>query len=89
MLRGVDLYQLLVDILSPYHLYEFDTDPETFFQKVNSLNSFHTVVARFIHSEKRISVGINAESVEYIRRFEFDRLIEFWEGENPQLVLLA
>lgn len=26
MLRGVDLYQLLVDILSPYHLYEFQSD---------------------------------------------------------------
>jgi hypothetical protein len=75
MLRGVDLYQLLVDILSPYHLYEFDTEAETFFDKVNSLNSFLAVVARFVHSEKRISVGINAESVEYIRRFEFDRLI--------------
>jgi hypothetical protein len=26
MLRGIDLYQLLVDILSPYFLYEYDLD---------------------------------------------------------------
>ncbi len=88
MLRGVDLYQLLVDILSPYHLYEFDLDAETFFEKVNSLNSFLAVVARFVHSEKRIAVGINSSDCEYVRRFEFDRLIEFWEQENTELILL-
>ena len=31
MLRGVDLYQLLVDILSPFHLYEYNMDSESFF----------------------------------------------------------
>jgi hypothetical protein len=89
MLRGVDLYQLLVDILSPYQLYEYNIDSETFFEKVNSLNSFLSVVNRFIHSEKRIAVGINSSDIDYVRRFEFDRLIEFWEGENYELILLS
>ncbi len=69
MLKGVDLYQVLVDILSPYFLYERHTDAETFFEKVNSLDTFIAVVNRFVHSEKRISVGINAQNVDYIRRF--------------------
>lgn len=31
MLKGVDLYQVLVDILSPYFLYDRHADSETFF----------------------------------------------------------
>lgn len=31
MLKGVDLYQVLVDILSPYYLYDRHADSETFF----------------------------------------------------------
>lgn len=44
MLKAVDLYQLLVDIFSNYFLYEYNTDPETFFDKVNSFNSFVDIV---------------------------------------------
>lgn len=56
---------------------------------MNSLDTFIAVVNRFVHSEKRISVGINAQTADYIRRFEFERLIEFWEGENEELILLS
>lgn len=31
MLKPVDIYQLLVDILSHYYLYEYATDNGTFF----------------------------------------------------------
>jgi len=89
MLRGVDLYQLLVDILSPFHLYEYNIDSESFFEKVNSMNSFLEIVNKFIHYEKRISVGISPKDIEYVRRFEFERLIEFWEELNPELTLLS
>lgn len=50
MLKGVDLYQLLADILSHYFLYEFVTDNETFFEKVNSFNNFLQIVQQFINS---------------------------------------
>lgn len=56
MLKGVDLYQLLTDILSHYFLYEFKSDNETFFEKVNSFNNFLEVVDKFINSEKRIII---------------------------------
>ena len=54
MLKGVDLYQLLGDILSPYYLYEFSSDNYTFFEKVNSFNNFLEIVDQFINSENRI-----------------------------------
>lgn len=44
MLKAVDLYQLLVDILSNYFLYEYNVDSETFFDKINSFNSFVDIV---------------------------------------------
>lgn len=31
MLKAVDLYQLLVDILSNYFLYEYNSDADSFF----------------------------------------------------------
>ena len=68
MLKAVNIYQLLVEILSNYQLYEYNTDNETFFLKVNSFNTFMQVVDRFVHSEKRISLGTTQEDSEYIRR---------------------
>lgn len=75
MLKAVDLYQLLVEILSNYYLYEYNTDSETFFEKVNSFNTFVDVVEKFVHSEKRIYLGHTQADVDYVRRIEFDRLM--------------
>ncbi len=61
MLKAVDLYQLLVDILSNYHLYENSSDSETFFEKVNSFNVFVEIVERFVNSAKRIYLGTKRE----------------------------
>ena len=68
MLKAFDLYQLLVDILSRYFLYEYNCDPIPFFEKVNSFNVFIEIVEKFIHSEKRISLGTSKEDCGYIRR---------------------
>ena len=57
MLKGVDLYQLMVELLSRYFLYEYNNDLIPFFEKINSFNSFIEIVDKFIHSEKRISLG--------------------------------
>lgn len=46
-LKGVDLYQLLSEILSNYYLYEYNCDSKAFFDKVNSFNSFLEVVTKF------------------------------------------
>lgn len=71
MLKAVDLYQLLVEILSSYNLYEYKSDGETFFEKINSFNTFLEVTKRFLHSEKRIAFGTTKEDFELVRRFEF------------------
>ena len=44
MLKAYDIYQLLVDILSRYFLYEYNSDSITFFEKVNSFNIFIEIV---------------------------------------------
>ena len=44
MLKAVDLYQLLQDILSNYQLYEFIGDHDCFFDKTNSFEAFLQVV---------------------------------------------
>jgi hypothetical protein len=61
MLKAYDLYQLLVEMLSRYYLYEFNADADNFFEKVNSFNNFVDVVEKFIHSEKRISLGTSKD----------------------------
>ena len=68
MLKAFDIYQLLVEILSRYCLYEYNSDPIPFFQKVNSFNIFIEIVDKFIHSEKRISLGTSKEEFDYVRR---------------------
>ena len=89
MLKGVNLYQLLVQLLSRYYLYEYNSDALTFFDKINSFNSFIEVVQKFVHSEKRISLGTSQKDHEYVRRIQFERLIQFWEEVNPELTLLS
>ena len=45
--KGCDLYQLFIDILTDYFLYEFSHDRETFFEKINSFKKFEEIVDEF------------------------------------------
>lgn len=54
MLKGVDLYQLMVDIMGNYFLYEYNDDGETFFEKINSFDTFLGIVNKFVNWERRI-----------------------------------
>ncbi len=71
MLKGVDLYQLLVDILSHYFLYEYCNDNEPFFEKTNSFNNFLQIVDRFVNSERRIIIDNKSKDFDYIKLYEF------------------
>jgi hypothetical protein len=46
-------------------------------------------VDKFKNSERRIIIDHTNNDIDYIRRYEFEKLIEFWEIENPQLILLS
>ena len=43
----------------------------------------------FINSDKRIVAGTTEQDFMMLRRYEFERLIEYWEQINPELTLLA
>jgi len=87
MLKAVDLYNLLLDILSQYYLYEYESDNEVFFDKVNSFNDFLELVEQFKHSEDRINIDIKSKDFDYIKIYEFEGLIYFWQKINPELEL--
>lgn len=89
-LKGVDIYQLLGVILSSYTLYEYNSDSMSFFEKINSFESFTKMVEAFVENERRIITKDkkNPDDYKYIRRYEFDSLFEFWESINPELALL-
>jgi len=55
-LKGFDLFQLLTDLLGPYFLYEFNSDTENFFEKINSFESFMKMIESYISTGRRIYI---------------------------------
>lgn len=52
-LKGFDLFQLLTELLGAYFLYEFNIDNQTFFDKVNSFETFTKIVESYIKNGVR------------------------------------
>lgn len=53
-LKGFDLFPLITQILGPYFLYEFNADSQTFFDKVNSFETFTKIAESYVKNALRI-----------------------------------